>query len=177
MSKLTISPEYLALQKELHKNPDYGVASIFYAPLVKQLLEATKAKSLSDYGAGKKNLEKALHNLGKRDFDYYPYDPAFPEYGTPQTADVVCCIDVFEHVELDFLDSVLADLGGITQKIGFFSIATGPALKFLSDGRNAHLIQKSSSWWLPKLCDYFEIAQLGTDQHGFWVIVQPKMKQ
>jgi hypothetical protein len=177
MGKPTISPEYLALQQELHKNPSYGVASITYAPLVQQILEGTKAKSLSDYGAGKKNLEKALHNFGKRDFDYYPYDPAFPEYGTPRTADLVCCIDVLEHIESDFVDSVLADLGAITQKIGFFSVATGPALKILSDGRNAHLIQKPSSWWLPKLCAYFEIAQLGTDQHGFWVIVQPKLKQ
>jgi hypothetical protein len=42
------------------------------------------------------------------------------------------------------------------------------------DGRNAHLIQKPSSWWLPKLCQHFEIAQLGRDQHGFWVLVEPR---
>jgi hypothetical protein len=170
----TISAEYLALQKELHQNPNYGVASIGYAPLVKKLLEASGAGSLSDSGAGKKNLEKALHQLGKTDFDYRPYDPAFPEYGKPQPADLVCCIDVFEHIEPDFVDSVISELSSITQKIGFYSIASGPAQKFLSDGRNAHLIQKPSSWWLPKLCAHFEIVQLGTDQHGFWTIVQPR---
>ncbi len=173
----TISAEYTALQKELHKNPQYGVASIGYAPLVKQVLEMSKARSLSDYGAGKQNLRKALLDLGLSGFEYHPYDPAFPEYGEPKPADLVCCIDVLEHIEPDFLKAVLTDLGAITRKLGFFSIATGPALKVLSDGRNAHLIQQPSSWWLPKLCEHFEIAQLGRDQHGFWVIAEPRASQ
>jgi len=173
--KRTISDAYLSLQKELHKNPNYGLASIGYAPLVKQLLEVSQAKSLSDYGAGKQNLKKALHNLGKTDFEYFPYDPAFPEYGTPRAADLVCCIDVLEHIEPVFVRDVVAELAAITQRIGFFSIATGPAGKVLSDGRNAHLIQKPSSWWLPILCEHFEIAQLGRDRLGFWVVSEPKV--
>jgi hypothetical protein len=171
----TISEAYLGIQKELHKNPNYGIASISYAPFVKQALEISKAKSLSDYGAGKQNLKKALDDLGVTDLDYRPYDPAFPEYGTPQTADLVCCIDVLEHIEPEFLDAVLAELASITKRAGFFSVATGPALKFLSDGRNAHLIQKPSSWWLPKLCEHFEIAQLGQAPHGFWVLTSPRV--
>jgi hypothetical protein len=74
------------------------------------------------------------------------------------------------------VNAVLIDLRAITQKLGFFTIATGPSKKVLSDGRNAHLIQKPSSWWLPKICDHFEIAQLGRDGHGhgFWLISEPK---
>jgi hypothetical protein len=71
---------------------------------------------------------------------------------------------------------VIADLATITTRLGFFSVATGPAKKSLSDGRNAHLIQKPSSWWLPRLCTFFEVAQLGREAHGFWVIVEPKAK-
>src|SRR5687767_5238683 len=112
----TISAEYLALQRELHKNPNYGTASIGYAPLVKDLLDAAGAKSLSDYGAGKQNLLRALHGLGKTDFEYLPYDPAFPEYGAPRPADLVCCIDVLEHIELDYLPEVLAELRTITRR-------------------------------------------------------------
>jgi hypothetical protein len=169
----TISPQYLVLQQQLHLNPNYGVASVAYAPLVKEILGATQARSLSDYGAGKQNLKKALRDLGKCDFEYFPYDPAFPAYGPPRAADLVCCIDVLEHVEPEFVEAVLADLASITGRIGFFSIATGPAAKVLADGRNAHLIQKPSSWWLPKLCRYFEIIQLERDAHGFWTLVQP----
>ncbi len=173
-NKNTISEEYRALQQELHKNPNYGVASFAYAPFVKQALEVSRAKSLSDYGAGKKNLWKALLQLGVKDIEYIPYDPAFPEYGPPKPADLVCCIDVLEHIEPEFVGAVLLDLSAITRRLGFFSIATGPAGKFLADGRNAHLIQKPSSWWLPRLCEHFEIAQLGRDQHGFWVLAEPR---
>ncbi len=175
MESQTISAAYQAIQKELHRNPHYGVASIHYAPLVKQVLEKSGAHSISDYGAGKQNLRKALHDLGVTRFDYFPYDPAFPEYGPPRAGELCCCIDVLEHIEPDFLGRVLTDLRAMTGRIGFFSIATGPAQKTLPDGRNAHLIQQPSSWWLPRLCEHFEIAHLQrTDAHGFWVIVEPK---
>jgi hypothetical protein len=173
-ARATISAEYLSLQQELHKNPNYGVASIGYAPLVKDLMEAGKITSLSDYGAGKQNLMRELHRLGKNDFEYLPYDPVFPEYGPPRPADLVCCIDVLEHIEPDYVTAVLDDLRSITRRLGLFSIATGPANKVLVDGRNAHLIQKPTSWWLPKLCDRFEIHQLQRIAEGFWVIVYPK---
>jgi len=170
----TISAEYRAQQQELHKNPDYGVASLGFAPVVKTLMEQFGVKSLSDYGAGKCNLRRGLNELGKMDFEYFPYDPAFPEYGDPRPADIACCIDVLEHIEEPFLDAVLLDLKDITRNIGFFSIHTAPAVKHLSDGRNAHLIQKPSSWWLPKLCQHFEIAHLQGAPGGFWVMAEPR---
>ena len=169
-----ISDDYRALQKELHQNPNYGVASIGYAPFVKQTMELCGARSLSDYGAGKQNLWKALEKLGVKGIEYLPYDPAFPEYGSPKAGDLVCCIDVLEHIEPEFVEFVLLDLSRITNRFGFFSIATGPAGKTLPDGRNAHLIQEPSSWWLPRLCKHFEIAQLGRQPQGFWVIVEPR---
>jgi hypothetical protein len=171
----TISPEYLALQQKLHKNPNYGVASIHYAPIVRDVMNGMNATSLSDYGAGKQNLKAALSKLNKTDFEYFPYDPAFPEYGDPQPADLVCCIDVLEHIEPAYLEAVISELAAITRKMGFFSIATGPAIKILADGRNAHLIQKPSSWWLPRLCEYFEIVRLLRDANGFCVLVEPKV--
>lgn len=170
----TISTAYLAMQRELHKNPHYGVASLAMAPIVKQIMQQIGAKSLSDYGAGKCNLRRGLQENGLTNFEYLPYDPAFPEYGEPKPGDLVCCIDVLEHIEIDFLPAVLQDLKQITQVTGFFSIHTGPAIKVLPDGRNAHLIQQPTSWWLPKLCEHFEIAHLQRRPDGFWVITEPR---
>lgn len=169
-----ISEAYRQQQIELHKNPNYGVASLSFAPIVAELLKLFKFRSVSDYGAGKQNLRKALAELGFADIDYRPYDPAFPEYGKPQPADVVCCIDVLEHIEPPLLDNVLADLHGIVDKVGFFTIHTGAAAKVLSDGRNAHLIQQPSSWWLKRLTDYFDVNHLQTlpNRSGFWVVVE-----
>jgi hypothetical protein len=172
-TKPVITEPYRRLQQDLHRNPNYGVASLHFAPFVQQLAEGLKASSISDYGAGKQNLRLALERAGFQ-IAYHPYDPAFPDYGEPRAADLVCCIDVLEHIEPDLLDNVLDDLARITVKHGFFSIHTGAAQKVLADGRNAHLIQKPSSWWLPRLCERFEIQMLRPEPGGFCVLVSPR---
>ena len=50
----TITEDYRKLQQELHQNPNYGVASLQFAPLVADLIKQSGAQSVSDYGAGKK---------------------------------------------------------------------------------------------------------------------------
>jgi hypothetical protein len=169
-----ITETYRKLQQELHKNLNYGTASTQFAPIVKLVIEQLQVTSISDYGAGKQNLLKALRSQHNVNLPYYPYDPAFPEYGPPRSADLVCCIDVLEHIEPELLQSVLDDLRKISSKYGFFSIHTGPAVKVLADGRNAHLIQQPSSWWLPRLCDRFEIDFLSKTPGGFFVLVTPR---
>jgi len=173
---LTITDEYRKLQQELHQNPNYGVASLSFAPIVADLIRQFDLKSVSDYGAGKQNLLKGLNLAGILEIDYFPYDPAFLEYGPPISADLVCCIDVLEHIEPELINNVLLDLAQITTRFGFFSVHLGPAGKVLSDGRNAHLIQKPISWWLKHLVNHFEILHLQSHQmmgNGFWVVVKP----
>jgi hypothetical protein len=174
VSTATISTDYLWEQQRLHSIPSYGTASSSYAPLVKKLIRLAGADSVSDYGAGKQNLKTALDRLGLRSIDYRPYDPVFPEYGPPRPADIVCCIDVLEHIEPDLLAQVLDDLGGIVVGVGLFTVHTGPAVKTLSDGRNAHIIQQPQSWWLPRLSEHFEIRHLQTVPNGFLVVVEPR---
>jgi len=140
-----ISDKYLIIQKKLHTNPNYGVMGAFYSKVVKQIFEQIKGLSISDYGAGKCSLKRGLNDLGLKSFEYFPFDPAFPEYGPARSADLVCCIDVLEHIEPEFVDNVILALSTITKKYGFFTIATGPVKKILTDGRNAHLIQKPTS--------------------------------
>lgn len=170
-----ISEEYLREQQLLHENPRYGRASIGYARLVASLLRIAKATSLSDYGAGKCRLQHSLDRIGVH-ARYLPYDPAFPEYGAPHPADLVTCIDVLEHIEPELLEGVLDDLASITRRLGLFTVHTGPAVKTLSDGRNAHIIQEPPSWWLPRLAQRFEIIHLQTVPKGFWVLVAEKGK-
>ncbi len=173
----TITDDYLRQQRKLHLNPNYGVASLSFAPIVADIMKQTGCASVSDYGAGKKRLLEGLRQAGVIPSFYLPYDPVFPEYGEPKTADLVCCIDVLEHIEPELIDNVILELSNITTKLGFFSIHMGPAGKTLDDGRNAHLIQKPSSWWLKKLINYFEILHLQTHQmmgNGIWLLVKRK---
>jgi hypothetical protein len=169
-----ISDDYLKLQQELHKNPLYGLASKKYAKTVHNVMVQYDLESLSDYGAGKKRLYSTLVENGLQPRFYYPYDPAFPEYGEARTADLVACIDVLEHIEPDLLDNVLDDLQKLVTNIGLFTIHTGPAGKVLADGRNAHLIQEDYAWWVGKLDKRFSIIKYNPEPNGFWVVVKPK---
>lgn len=84
---------------------------------------------------------------------------------------MVCCIDVLEHIEPEYLETVLDELCRLTEGIAFLSIDTGPAVKTLSDGRNAHLIQQPMNWWLPKIWDRWELQTVQmSSEHGFFVI-------
>ena len=172
-SRPVISEAYRREQQELHKNPNYGVASLSFAPAVACLVRDLGLWSICDYGAGKQNLKKGLKAAGV-EIEYAPYDPAFPEYGAPECADLICCIDVLEHIELEYLDNVLDELERLTVKYGVFTIHTGPAVKVLSDGRNAHLIQEPPSWWLPRLQDRFRIVHQEDAPGGFFVVVTPR---
>jgi len=108
------------------------------------------------------------------EFSYLPYDPAFPEYGRPTPAELVCCIEVLEHVEPELIDSVLKELAGIVVHLGFFTIHCADSGKFLPDGRNAHILQRPVSWWVMKLSVHFNIQWLNkTGPDSFAVLVSP----
>lgn len=173
---MLITEDYRKQQEKLHLRPDYGVASVQFAPIVVQLLNVTGARTLLDYGAGKCRLAKYLQEHTddlRHDIEVANYDPGIPVLSeAPQPAHLVTCIDVLEHIEPDLLGNVLDDLKRLTQAYGFFTIHTGPAMKILEDGRNAHLIQQGPDWWLPKLMDRFVLQTFQRTGSGFYVVVR-----
>ena len=166
-----ITQEYLQQQQILHQRADYGTSSLRHAKTIAELLKATGSLEMLDYGAGKGLLGKALIEADYPGTVYF-YDPAIPEWSTPpQPCGFVVCTDVLEHIEPDLIDDVLDDLKRVTTNYGYFAIHTGPAVKVLPDGRNAHLIQEPLSWWFPKLDSRFYINQLHRQGNGIMVYV------
>jgi len=51
-----ISEEYRKTREELHRNPNYGVASVHYAHIVAEVVKSVGAAELPGYGAGKQRL-------------------------------------------------------------------------------------------------------------------------
>jgi hypothetical protein len=90
---------------------------------------------------------------------------------------MVCCIDVLEHIEPALLDNVLDDLKRVTQRIGVFTVCCEEAKKFLSDGRNAHLIVQPAEWWLPRIMERFELHMFQKRPDGFMVLVTNKLME
>jgi hypothetical protein len=170
-----ITEEYRRLQSELHRNPNYGIASVEYAPMVAEVMQAVGTRELLDYGAGKGRLGQTLNEMFEEPFTIHHYEPAVPEWSrSPAPCRFVACIDVLEHIEPELIDNVLDDLRRVTSAVGFFSVDTQPAAKVLADGRNAHLIQKPAAWWLPKFMDRFELARFNRMPSGFCVVVERK---
>jgi hypothetical protein len=165
------SPEYQKLIRELHDREDsFGAGNHVLA--VAQLMRNLDVRTLTDYGAGKMRLAEVLRKEFALEFEYFPFDPAFPEYGRAKSAELVCCIEVLEHVEPDFIDSVIEELAQITVRWGFFTVSCGDSGKFLADGRNAHILQRPISWWLTKLSSRFEVQWLNkTSRDSFAVVV------
>jgi hypothetical protein len=173
---MLISDAYRAQQEQLHENPNYGVASVQYAPLVSEMCNRLGVQHLLDYGCAKCRLFQNLKVDHKMTLQ--AYDPAVPQYSTPPVpAEMVACIDVLEHIEPEFLDDVLDDLARLTEAVAFLTVHTGPAVKVLADGRNAHLTQQPLEWWLPKIWERFDIHTVQvTGEHQFHCIVYAKPK-
>lgn len=168
---MLISDAYRTEQEALHARGNYGTASLQFGQVVSALVENTGSKTLLDYGCGSmQNLKKVLDC----DVLYLGYDPAVPAFSVKEPSDLVVCIDVLEHIEPDLLENVLDDLLMLTNKWGFFTVHTGPAIKTLSDGRNAHLIQKPSSWWLERLMKRWELHQFQITKAGFNVLLRAR---
>ncbi len=182
---MLISPEYAALNAEHHQNdPTYGIYGGNASRLV-QVAEWFGTRDILDYGCGKGRLG------GMMPWPIREYDPAIPgKDRRPEPADIVICRDVLEHIEPEHLEEVLADLARCVKRIGLFSIGTAPSWDVLSDGRNAHLIQRRWPWWRDRLAKHFriegaqEVHQItGKDHQMFiggtaiFVCVTPKSKE
>jgi 2-polyprenyl-3-methyl-5-hydroxy-6-metoxy-1,4-benzoquinol methylase len=152
-----ITEKYRALNINLHQDPRYGsrVRHKLYVA-IGELAMKVGAKTILDYGCGKGEMSKHLSKVTN-------YDPAVYEYfGKPRPHDVVACCDVLEHVEPECLEEVLQDIERVAKKAIYLVISTRLASKILSDGRNAHLIVESPSWWLEKIKTSFTGWQVKT---------------
>lgn len=161
-----ISDEYRELNRKLHAtNLSYGVGGGKHANTVMKLAEKLGLKSILDYGCGKGYLAKAIP------FPIWEYDPAVEgKTESPKPADLVCCLDVLEHIEPEKLILVLGDLARCVNKMGYFIIHTGASSKSLEDGRNAHLIQQNAEWWLNVL------SQIRMGGKQAWNVSKPIMQ-
>ena len=168
-----ITEEYRRMQQELHLNRNYGQASVAMAPFVAEVIRRDRIEEMLDYGAGKGRLGEELEWLVPWELRIHRYEPAMPEWSaTPEPSVFVACIDVLEHIEPHLLSNVLDDLRRVTGGTGLFTVATGPAVKKLADGRNAHLIQQPASWWLPQFLARFELLQFIRTPYGFRIEVR-----
>ena len=165
---MLISAEYRELNRQLHnERPDYGISGQKWAPIVAELMREYSCTSVLDYGCGKRTLEQALG------IKVQNYDPCIEGLdGKPSPADLVVCTDVLEHIEPECVDEVLDDIKRCTRKLAFLTVATGPAKKHLPDGRNAHILVRPYTWWLPQFWERFTMLAFRDVGPDFLVVLK-----
>lgn len=142
-----ITDAYRRANEMLHATTTYGVTAPRFMAAIDSTARQFGCLSILDYGSGPREHVKAAFGNVVRS-----YDPCVPALSAePEPADMLVSCDVLEHIEPELLGNVLDHMARLTRKVAFLTIATGPAKKTLPDGRNAHLIQEGSEFWLPLL--------------------------
>jgi SAM-dependent methyltransferase len=145
-----ISDEYKKILNEIHETSPFGKRRKFPRYL-ERFIREIRPKSILDFGCGKGRLIETIK-------DRYPnvsvtgYDPGNSNFDKSLDnvyVDLLISSDVLEHVEPEHIDSTLKYLS-TKSKFIYHLIALSPAKLILPDGRNAHLIQESASWWREK---------------------------
>jgi hypothetical protein len=125
--------------------------SVFYNE-IKQFISERGPSSILDFGCAQGNLIELI----KKDFSNMlidGYDPGVAKFSTVPNQQYDCLLsnDVLEHIEPAYLDETLRKIDNYFTKSAWIIIACYPAKKLLPDGRNAHLIVNTPTWWLDKI--------------------------
>lgn len=135
------------------------------APRIKEVINATGARTILDYGSGKAQQYKSLRITGENgqvwnnvtEFwdveDITLYDPCYEPYSTLPTGtyDGVVCTDVLEHCPEEDIDWILEEMFGYANIFVYANICCFPARKHLPNGENAHCTIKPLEWWVQKI--------------------------
>lgn len=171
-----ISPEYKKEMERLHSKKAIGSGGGQWTGPIKKLCIKHDVDTLLDYGCGQRRLGRKLA-IEIPNLDIREYDPGVEEVSAlPSPADIVVATDVMEHIEPRHLSAVLEHIQSLARQRVFMTVATGPAKKKLSDGRNAHLIQADPLWWFNVLCRHFDIEEVNSYDLGFTFVGIPKKK-
>lgn len=150
--QVLISPDYTEQNRLLHKQQElYGVIGSRWVGEATRICKEHGYTTVLDYGCGKGTFKRAAPDW----MTVYEYDPAVEGKETPFPAELVVCTDVLEHIEPEYLDSVLANIRELGER-ALFVISLSRSNKTLPDGRNAHLIIQPKDWWLDRIKEHFE---------------------
>lgn len=159
-----ISDQQLEMNRALHlADPAFGnratgsgvAARLPHA--LKRMHEYGVCSSVLDYGTGKGLLVERLRETLPREILLDGYDPAVERWSDhpKQSYDIVTCLDVLEHVEIESIDAALKDIVSLTKGFCYVVVDLQPAVKRLSDGRNAHVLLAPPEWWVSRFSQLF----------------------
>ena len=156
--------EQATLNRALHESdetfgsrPDAGGLTSNLVPAISLMHKLGMCRSILDYGTGKGRLVKHLRSKLPNNILVNGFDPAVDRWlqKPSHSFDILTCLDVLEHVEPESIDAVFSDIKALTNNFCFLIIDLQPAIKRLSDGRNAHVLLAPCDWWISRVSQHF----------------------
>jgi 2-polyprenyl-3-methyl-5-hydroxy-6-metoxy-1,4-benzoquinol methylase len=175
--------DYAEQQRQMHKITRYGYSGTsvggreFDTELMSRgilaLYHSLGKRNLTvlDYGCGQGELTEQLDKIFKI-LDFTKYDPFIEEHSKEPDGkfDILCCLDVMEHIEMPCIDNVLNHIASKVKYMVQFRICTALAQKVLPNGKNAHITVKHGEWWYQKLSKHFIIAEgISVDDYAYYI--------
>lgn len=154
-----ISPEYRSTLERMREiEPAWGNGGAKYVGTVLGLLGGRP--SILDYGSGLGEFKKACGIRAQ----VAEYEPSIPEKSELPVGpfEAVVCTHVLEHIEPEHLDATILELAERARRLIFIEVPHHAARAILPDGRNAHLICKTTEWWRDTLIRLLPDWQLET---------------
>ena len=156
------SEQQVRLNQQLHlSNPDFGINDTGLTSRLPAAIECfsrmVPTSSVLDYGTGKGFLVDQLRAELPSKFKVDGYDPSVEKWSKPPASsyDIVTCLDVLEHIDLQFIDRTILQLKKLANHFCYVTIDLQPAVKRLKDGRNAHVMLAPSEWWITRFAQHF----------------------
>lgn len=143
-----ITDGYKSILSEVHSKTKFGKRRKL-PDFLEQYIQDKQPSTILDFGCGKGNLVDTLQE--KYPFrNIHGFDPANPDFDIPlKKVDMIVSTDVLEHIEPNLIDETLKEIYDHS-KFVYHLISCAPAKLILPDGRNAHLIQQTPTWWKQK---------------------------
>ena len=143
------SSAHIALYRQHYATVTPRVLAPRWLSLVERLVVELHADSVLDYGCGQ------VANLAQHaSMPVRSYDPAVPAYAAePESADLVVCMHMLEHVEPGYVPATLLHLWSLADKAALVMVSCQPSTKVLPDGSPWHAFIQSPHWWAETLTD------------------------
>ena len=146
----TISGSYAKHMEKEHDGSKWGSTGARYSgkAVAEVISSRPYIQTALDYGCGKGTMAQHFDSL-----EWSEYDPGVvgKQERPKGRYDLVTCTDVMEHVEYEFVEEVIKELGNATGKVLFVDIACYPTGKLFGEGpykgEDLHITLMAPSEW------------------------------
>ena len=125
-----------------------------FRSICKNHISNDNIKTVLDYGGGgadwdAPNFDPKTNQSAKEFFQLQKVDKFEPARGIMEKkkADCVVCMDVLEHIFIQDIPTVVAELFALSKKLLVVNVACYKAAALLPNGENAHITVRSPDWW------------------------------